>query len=192
MPPKPKRSSDTPAYQGRIGTSNDQSEAQETLPSFLTRRSPEEMARFRAFADVIRDAIGEHGSIKKELSPVEAAERGCLGTLKSLHRCGRETFHSDLCKYAAKGGQLEVLKWLRENGCTWGGDVRGGGVWRAPRGDAVVARDAAFHQCSTRPRGGGASADQSGRGRQPVKGKWHDAAARRRCKWPRDGGAGAY
>ena len=23
------------------------------------------------------------------------------------------------CSYAAEGGHLEVLKWLRENGCPW-------------------------------------------------------------------------
>ena len=58
------------------------------------------------------------GSVK-ELQPVEAAERGCLGTLKSLHRRGHVTFNEDLCKVAARGGQFLVLKWMRENSCPW-------------------------------------------------------------------------
>ena len=66
----------------------------------------------------MRDAIGEKGSFN-ELKPAEAAERGCLGTLQNLHRRGRVTFNIELCKAAAYGGQLEVLKWLREIGCPW-------------------------------------------------------------------------
>ena len=92
---------------------------QDTVSSgFGTTRSPADLAKFRAFADVMRDAIGEYGRIN-ELSPEEAAERGCLGTLKSLHRRGRMTFDEDLCDAAARGGQLEVLKWLRENSFPW-------------------------------------------------------------------------
>ena len=55
----------------------------------------------------MRDAIGEHGSTT-ELSPVEAAKRGCLGTLRSLHwrGCGDRR-------------QLQVLQWLRQNACPW-------------------------------------------------------------------------
>jgi hypothetical protein len=69
----------------------------------------------------MRDAIGEKGmkGSVKELTPEEAAERGCLGTLKSLHRRGHVTFDEDLCKAAAGGGQFLVLKWLRENSCPW-------------------------------------------------------------------------
>ena len=45
--------------------------------------------------------------------------RGCLGTLKNLHRRGRMSFDKHLCEAAAYGGQLKVLKWLGENGCPW-------------------------------------------------------------------------
>ena len=117
MASKPKNSSDTPSH-GRIGTNNDQSDAKEAIPYYSTTRSPADLARIRAFADVIRDVIGEHGLIT-ELSPVEAAEHGCLGTLKSLHRRGRVTFRKYLCEHAAAGGQVEVLQWLRDNGCPW-------------------------------------------------------------------------
>jgi cytohesin len=67
----------------------------------------------------MRDAIGEKGmkGSVKELTPKQAAMRGCLGTLKSLHRRGRMTFDKDLCIAEAAGGQLTVLKWLLENAC---------------------------------------------------------------------------
>jgi len=49
------------------------------------------------------------GSVK-ELQPKEAMRRGCLGTLKSLHRRGRVSFDKWLSLAAASGGQLKVLK----------------------------------------------------------------------------------
>ena len=87
----------------------------------LTRKQvPRPFPRTRQLGhpQISRDAIGEHGSTT-ELSPVEAAEHGCLGTLKSLHRRGRVTFRKYLCEHAAAGGQVEVLQWLRDNGCPW-------------------------------------------------------------------------
>ncbi|MDB9924713.1 hypothetical protein OAD67_00480 [bacterium] len=39
--------------------------------------------------------------------------------LKSLHRRGLMTFEEDLSVAAAKGGQFEVLKWLRAHECQW-------------------------------------------------------------------------
>ena len=80
--------------------------------------SNEELERFASFTEAIRDALGESGRIK-ELRPDEAAERGCLSTLRSLHRRGRAELTVNLCTSAAKGGQLEVLEWLRENECPW-------------------------------------------------------------------------
>ena len=124
MPPKPERGSDTPV-QGRIGTNNDHSDAQETnstLTFFGTRLSPEDARSRRAFSDVIRNAIGEYVSIT-ELSPEDAAKRECVDTLKSLHRRGRVTFDEYFCQMAAYGGQLEVLKWLRDNTCQWNSET---------------------------------------------------------------------
>ena len=80
--------------------------------------SNEELERFASFTEAVRDALGESGRIK-ELRPDEAAERGCLSTLRSLHRRGRAELTVNLCTSAAKGGQLEVLEWLRENECPW-------------------------------------------------------------------------
>ena len=128
MASKTERSSDTPA-RGRIATAKDDSDAHEaTSGSAFVRApsySPSELAGFRDFANVMRDAIGEKGmkGSVKELQPVEAAERGCLGTLKSLHRRGHVTFDEDLCALAAQGGHLEVLKWLHENGYPWNEDT---------------------------------------------------------------------
>jgi|TARA_B110000977_G_scaffold33909_1_gene45179 hypothetical protein len=112
MPPKPERSSDTPA-RGHIATATDHADAQASISNSAFGRapsySPEDLAGFRDFAKVMRDAIGEKGSFN-ELSPKEAAKRGCLGTLHSLHRRGRVTFDKNLCIAAAGGGQLKVLK----------------------------------------------------------------------------------
>ena len=42
---------------------------------------------------------------------------GSVPALKKAVEMGAPT--DNLCFYAAKGGHLEVLKWLRENGCPW-------------------------------------------------------------------------
>ena len=82
MPPKPERSSDTPA-RGRIATDKDDSDAHEATSSSAFVRapsySPSELAGFRDFANVMRDAIGEKGmkGSVKELKPSDAAARGC-------------------------------------------------------------------------------------------------------------------
>ena len=121
MVPKPERCSDTPA-RGRDATATGHVDAPVAISNSAFGRapsySPTELAGFRDFAKVMRDAIGEKGSFN-ELKPAEAAERGYLGTLQNLHRRGRVTFNIELCKAAAYGGQLEVLKWLREIGCPW-------------------------------------------------------------------------
>ena len=80
--------------------------------------SNDELERFVSFTDALRDALGEMRRVK-ELSPGEAAGRGCLSTLRSLHRRGRAELTVYLCESAARGGQFGVLEWLRENGCPW-------------------------------------------------------------------------
>ena len=47
-----------------------------------------------------------------------AAKLGCLTALRNLLQRG----HLDrrfVCKNAAQGGHLEVLRWARANGCPW-------------------------------------------------------------------------
>ena len=145
MAPKPEASSDTPA-RARIATTTDHADAQAATSSSAFGRapsySPAELAGFRDFAKVMRDAIGEKGmkGSVKELQPEEAAERGCLGTLKSLHRRGLVTFNEDLCKAAARGGQILVLKWLRENSCPWNAGTCAFAAWGGHLGVLQWAR----------------------------------------------------
>ena len=57
---------------------------------------------------------------------------GCLSAVQRLHRRGRldeivdapvygSVAHNTnlVCRYALEFGQLEILKWARENGCQW-------------------------------------------------------------------------
>ena len=97
------------------------SEHPDSDPPLEPITSNEELERFASFTEAVRDALGESGRIK-ELRPDEAAERGCLSTLRSLHRRGRAELTVNLCTSAAKGGQLEVLEWLRENAGGGGGN----------------------------------------------------------------------
>ena len=141
-----------PAH-SRIATPMNQPDAQAATSSSAVGRapsySPEDLAGFRDFANVMRDAIrgkGMKGSVK-ELKPSEAAARGCLGTLKSLHRRGLVTFNENLCEAAVLGGQIKVLKWLRENSCTWHaatpvgcGHLQARGEGRTPQDTEVGAR----------------------------------------------------
>jgi hypothetical protein len=39
--------------------------------------------------------------------------------LKALRFAENFPWDEDTCTNAAEGGHLEVLKWLRENGCPW-------------------------------------------------------------------------
>ena len=48
----------------------------------------------------------------------EAARGGHLDVLKWLIK-ERRGFNTWTCSWAAEGGQLDVLKWLREKGCPW-------------------------------------------------------------------------
>tara|TARA_B110000503_G_C7168829_1_gene423282 strand:- start:4505 stop:5293 length:789 start_codon:yes stop_codon:yes gene_type:complete len=97
------------------------------------------LAHLLAVSSAMRDAVAATGRQVEEVSDEKAAELGYLSTLKSklrrgclslsydLKDAGLETFdvflamnykgEKDLCGSAAKEGQLEVLKWLRENGC---------------------------------------------------------------------------
>jgi len=108
---------------------------------------PADLAVLRAVSKGMRDAVDATGQKVEEFDEEDAAERGHLSTLKCLRRWGRlsdvrllcaaaarigdleelkalrraENFPWDwrTCEYAAKGGHLRVLKWLRENGCPW-------------------------------------------------------------------------
>ena len=64
------------------------------------------------------DATGRH---IEQLNSHQAVACGCVGTLIHLKSRGRLTHTRLLCKYAARGGQLETLKWAHANGCAWNG-----------------------------------------------------------------------
>ena len=67
-----------------------------------------------------------------------AADHGHLDVLKWLRENGCP-WDEETCAYAARGGHLEVLKWARENGCPWDEDTCARRRVRPARG-AVGAR----------------------------------------------------
>ena len=118
MPPNDDRGGDA-CESDRIAPDARQTDS-DPLFAFAVEPIPsnEKLERFASYTDALRDALGELRRVK-ELSPDEAAERGCLSTLRSLHRRGHAELTADLCASAARGGQFEVLEWLRENECPW-------------------------------------------------------------------------
>jgi hypothetical protein len=110
-------------------------------PDFLPE--PGDLGRLRAVSKDMRDAVDATGREIKKLSNLEAAELGYLSLLKDRRTrglpsyfweeelrfgCLPEKWHWErgncpwdkyTCSYAARGGQLEVLKWLREDDCPW-------------------------------------------------------------------------
>jgi hypothetical protein len=52
-----------------------------------------------------------------------AAENGNLELMKYLKENGCEWNRASTCSAAAKGGNLNVLKWLRDQGCSWDGET---------------------------------------------------------------------
>ena len=109
---------------------------------------PADLAVIRSVSRGMRDAVDATGRKIEERDEETSAERGCLTTLKCLHRRGRVKKKSRLCAAAARigdleelkalrgeggslpwdeetcafaawGGHLEVLKWAHENGCPW-------------------------------------------------------------------------
>ena len=85
----------------------------------------------------MRDAVAATGHRVRGVEVKAAVRLGYLSTLKHLHRQGRLHVNSEgslqkcftgkiheieatvLHQEAAAKGQLEVLKWLRANGCPW-------------------------------------------------------------------------
>ena len=118
MPPNDDRGGDA-CESDRIAPDARQTDS-DPLFAFAVEPIPsnEKLERFASYTDALRDALGELRRVK-ELSPDEAAERGCLSTLRSLHRRGHAELTADLCASAARGGQFEVLKWARANECPW-------------------------------------------------------------------------
>ena len=91
---------------------------------------PADLARLPAVSRAMRDAMAETGLQFEELDEKRAAELGCLSALQRLQRGGCLSRQEYLCQAAARSGQLEELKVLRENGCPWSRST----CWAAARG----------------------------------------------------------
>ena len=127
--------------------------------------APSDLARLRALSHAMRDAVDVTGRQVYEMGAKKAIEFGDFIALQLIVQRGDLDDDSDsLCMWAAEKGQLEILKWLRENDFRWDevtcaeaaygghlevlhwlrlptgrGYVLEGGAGRAPRGATVVA-----------------------------------------------------
>ena len=77
---------------------------------------PIDLARHKAVSRGMRAAVVATKRKVHALDTKSAAELGCLSTLQHLLDRGRPV-KLQVCRYAAKGGQLEVLQWARANDC---------------------------------------------------------------------------
>ena len=80
---------------------------------------PADLARLRAVSRAMRDAVAATGLRFEELDEYRAVTLGCLSALRLRQRGGRLSRQGYLCVAAARSGHLEVLQWLRTNGCPW-------------------------------------------------------------------------
>ena len=91
---------------------------------------PADLARLPAVSRAMRDAVAATGLEFEELDEDRAVNLGCLSAVKRLQRGGRLSRQEYLCQAAARSGQLEELKALRENDTPWDTDT----CWRAAAG----------------------------------------------------------
>ena len=80
---------------------------------------PADLARLPAVSRAMRDTVSGAGLRFEELVEHEFLKLGCLSALKRLHRGGILSRQELLCHAAARGGHLQQLQELRENGCPW-------------------------------------------------------------------------
>ncbi len=91
---------------------------------------PADLARLPAVSRAMRDAVAATGLQFEELCEYDAVELGCLSALQRRQRRGLLSRQESLCEAAARSGQLEELKVLRENGTPWSVST----CWAAARG----------------------------------------------------------
>jgi|TARA_B110000977_G_scaffold164629_1_gene211291 hypothetical protein len=124
------RTTDTPTV-GDAATPAHHIDAEEAFPGLpqdvvthilRSDSDPIVLARLRAVNRAKRDAVDQTGLRVEEMTSEEAAELGCLDTLQLKLEKGRLNKRK-VCEFAVKGGQLEVLQWLRANGCPWGANT---------------------------------------------------------------------
>ena len=114
--------------EGVIATHAHQIDAEEAFPGLPNHvviqhilrsgSDPIVLARLREVNRTMRDAVDSTGLRVMDTTSEEAAQLGCLETLKHKLKTGRLN-RAKVCSSAAKGGQLEVLQWARANGCQW-------------------------------------------------------------------------
>jgi len=80
---------------------------------------PADLARLPAVSRAMRDAVAATGLAFEELGEEEAANLGYLSAVQRRQRGGRLSRQEYLCAAAARSGQLEELKVLRENDTPW-------------------------------------------------------------------------
>ena len=91
---------------------------------------PADLARLPAVSRAMRDLVAETGLRFEELDEKRAVELGCVSAVQRMQRQGRLSRQERLCQAAARSGQLEELKALRENDTPWDTDT----CWRAAAG----------------------------------------------------------
>ena len=119
-------------------TDTQQSDAQEAIPRLPNHvvvahvlRSehfddPADLARLPAVSRAMRDAVAATGLRFEELHEDKARELGCLSALQRLQRGGRLSRQEYLCEAAARGGNLEALKLLRDKDTPWDAETCAG------------------------------------------------------------------
>ena len=95
---------------------------------------PGDLARLPAVSRAMRDAVAATGLVFNELDEYRALRLGCLSELQRLQRQGRLSRREFLCQAAARSGQLEELKALRENDTPWDTPWDTDTCWRAAAG----------------------------------------------------------
>jgi hypothetical protein len=80
---------------------------------------PADLAVLRRVSRGMHDAVDATGREIEELGENDAADLGCLTTLRCLQRQGRLSRKESLCQAAARSGQLEELIDLRAENWPW-------------------------------------------------------------------------
>ena len=81
---------------------------------------PSDLARLRAVSREMRDAVAATGRDVYQLEAEQAIRFGDLSGLQLMHQRGDlDYIFNSVCMWAAGKGQLEILKWLRENDFPW-------------------------------------------------------------------------
>ena len=93
----------------------------------------------------MRDAVAATGRRVYKLEAWKAIELGDLSGMQLLHQRGDlDDDYGRLCMWAAGAGQLEILKWLRENDFPWDSETC---EFAAMNGHLEVLQRARAHGC---------------------------------------------